>query len=889
MKLTSLRLLSSVLCLLALALAPATTKSPAQTPPAINTTISAKTAPKIETPKALSLAKKYWLWASPIIEPACSGDFNTVITQPPTFVGAVKNEQLAVTLSADITILTVLGGAPNTVAALACAAFDAAPASIEPAQNLGCAIATFSDDNTDPKIHAKQTEIHADAETLLQYAVCLSIDNGNYTAASLEPLVTLGNLCIDMKKYDDARDKFETALKICKGYSPALAGMITYYQATNNSRQLTLFMQSASDDAAQNPSELGKATNKLDDIQKPLREDHDLSTQENLENYMDKIKDMDAVTYADLIDKIDPDTATEIRNHAKALNQKMTLKIPDMSLLTQFTELSPQTLNMITASAGAVGQEVQYVAKYAVRYTLQSQADMYQNMGINAQVTIPGLGSMSMTDLMRDAAKNPQKYEQLDKQNGGMQVNVNPDEMKKAALAYAAGMMKNMMGAMQASASGDPDAGTKVMKTVSKSEPIYAVMTMNPFDYANSWDVIIQQYNVKPLMEKLNALTSYVTMVPNESSTKLMPIRQKYMEDAMRIQSAESNELVDLQAQYYEKLKQLGNQRLDDDQMAQAKKGLEAQLKMDTCKVKMKYNPELRAAAQSAWKQATAITSVAYKKLEKHIPVMYQSVMKHLVYISDEKIRQQLEDKMVGAIARGLQTAITNLIMAYTMVGDGGLSEQQWIEENCGAEELAKLQETINVSEQDMRNIQAAKMNDFKSGKIDENTPLFRELDAKYGVNINFLFFKYRVNEFFTSAYFSLPTPYFSFSKSIYENNITGNTNVNMDVSVRAKAGMMSGEVKYGTTYVKDKKGIIHPLDQRLEYSAKFGMGSLSLSSGRSFSTLRGDRAFNKLELSGNKVIDGWKKEFAGKDLASLIPGKLPPLTLWNGQYKLDE
>ena len=830
--------------------------------PAVNTAVPAKEAIKVEQAAALAIAKKYWLWASPIAEPALKDDFKKLITWIPAFDGVKKNEELAVKLSSDIMVLNTYNNAPNITAAIAGAAFDMAPGYVEPAQNLGCAIASFSDNNKDAKVRAREKEIYADAETLLNYAVYLSLDNGNYTDGSLDPLIALGNLYIDMKKYEEAKEKFETALKIREGYPPALTGMITYYKAVKKPQMIAGVKEAA----RKKPTIIGKAFNEIDKKQKPIDANNHDGTEASIEKYTQTIIDVGPVTYADIIEMIDPAAARQMKDRVKKLNDKMKITVPDISILTQYTTINEDNIIRVYAASQAVGQEMESIANYALRSGLQavnSQADMLEDIGITAKVSVSGkagASNMTIAEFIRDAAKNPQKYEDAE-------IEVDEEEMQRQAMAYAEQMMGGLSKATQGDPKkADPKAVTKVFKDSSKAEPILAILAVNPFEYANAWDIIIQQKNVRPLTAKMGALGAYINTVNSKALADLTDIRETLIREYGKLES-----------EYNKKDMALSNADYSQE---------ERQLK--ECQLKREYYPRFNNTSRIYWSQATQTTSMAYKKLENYIPKMYQSIMKHLVYITDEKIRGQQEDKLVGTIASGLQAAIGNVLLAYASLGKHAF-DKTWIE--CDEEKMRQL--TLAVAAQkskaaaEMKAAQDKKLNAFKNGVIDENSSYYKKFIEPYESSVNLGVLKWKINDHFSYLKINLWTPNASLDYSRFENHLTGNTYINSDLSIRGGAGPVSGEATVGTTLVRDKNGNVHPdnIDERAGFNVGASKGFLSVSTGTTYSTQRGSRSYNKLELTGNEYLDGLKEEYFG-DIGKWIPSEVPPKELWKGEYE---
>ncbi|MDR0778685.1 MAG: hypothetical protein LBE48_04535 [Methanomassiliicoccaceae archaeon] len=806
----------------------------------------------------LAVAKKYYSWSFQIIEPAIQSEFARVINWDPRFDGKRKDDKTAAKLSYDVMILGAHGGASNAAAAVACAVFDIAYDDVCASQNLGCAIAAFCDNSKNAEIKEKEKEIYADAETILLYAVNISSDNGKYTNKSLEPLTALGNLYLDMLRNEEAKNKFESVLSIRDCYPPAMTGLMAYYRAINRPQMIRGFGMAVKN----KPTVIGRAFNEIiknNEDKVPSRKES-LGTEEALEKNMEELSNVEATTYADVFGNIDPENAQRIRKNTKEIGDRMRIRIPNMTVLTQFTKIDEENQISIGCAIRAVGDELVNLTKYTLRYAKESvntQADVFENLGVEGRIM-----GLTLPDFMRDVVKNPKKYENAD-------IAFNPGlagEMQNKMMAYANDMIANIEKIMGGDTSTETVA--KAFKSVGKVDPLIAVQSLDPYDYANAWDVIIQQFNAKRLSEKINAIGSYITMVNGRTTNGYVDILETFTREYRKITTAyikEEERIVDVY-------------RDDPDK-----------LKVAMHKLHVNYYPQFNNCYRPYFGQATQLTSMAYKKLERYIPMMYQAAMKHLVYISDEKVRHDQENKLVGIIAQGLQAAIQLLVGSY---GFGGLKDIRLC--GCDPEEMERLEASIAEREkkigEDMIMKQKAHMNAFKNGDIDENSSWYKNYVKKYEYSLDLIFIKYRTNDHFTVTDKNFWSPFGSFSHSSFENHISGQRKVSCDISVGLDAGAVSGEAKFGFSYVRDKNGRIHPddLDVRAGLGASAGKGPVSVSAGIEASLQRGTKLQGKLELSGNEYIDRMKERYFGEH-RGWIRTEIPTLELWSGEYVISD
>jgi hypothetical protein len=267
---------------------------------------------------------------------------------------------------------------------------------------------------------------------------------------------------------------------------------------------------------------------------------------------------------------------------------------------------------------------------------------------------------------------------------------------------------------------------------------------------------------------------------------------------------------------------------------------------------------------------------------------MYQAVMKHLVYISDEKVRQEQEDRLVGLIAQNLQQAIQILIAAY------GLGQMR-DERDCGCDEeaLMALEREIAAKEKKEGNEkiqrQRAAKNAFKNREVDENSRYYQEYVKKGEREWNLIVFKYRTNDYFNAAEGGIWTPWGSFSHSSVTNSFTGVTKGSNRLSISVPVGPVKVSGKWEVDYVRAADGTIHPqdLDRRSSIEVSGGYGPLSATAGISF-TPRGTSVYSNIELSGSEYIDVFKEDALGEVISPWVEIETPSKKVWNGEYTFE-
>ena len=786
--------------------------------------VSAANLRKPTQAETLSIASKYYSLARPNIETGKS-DFDKAVNWNPAFDGQKKDYALAGALAYENVQIAFIVGAPNLSLALAGAVFDIASDDRTAALNLGSAIAMFCDGSADAAVRARENEIYADAETAMLYAISMSLVNGDFSHGSLEPLVALGNLYLDMDRLEDARGCFEAALGVKPYYRPALEGMMIYYLKTNKPHQSVVMRKAAKNDK----TEVGK---EADEVEKNNEQADDLvekgmHTEAELEEYLNRATKIKVISYADFFKELDPKTTKAVADSQKTIKDKMKITIPDISLLTHFSDVNKTNYDEVSAAAQAVGGELEFVGKYAASLapsSMNTTADMLDATGI--KITIDG---MNMSEFLRKMAKNPdQEYD------GPGEGDVDMDSVYK----YIGGMMSGIFDAMSGGTGGD------AVKAAGQADPLYKVMAKNPFNYANSFDILIQQYNVVPLVTKMNALAGYLHTVG--ANDKLVKLKLSYVDDAQKLHE---EELVDWKA--YSDWNEAESRRIDampdGDSKANALERHMIEQKQKTHAIHTKWYPKWNAMTQPYFKQLSSIAVEAYKKMEKQIPVMYNDIMPHIIAISDEKVRQQQEDKFYSIIANGVLTGIGDVVSSYAI----GLMYMDINRCGCDENELTDLSWKKAALEREYQEKQDAHLNSIKSGEIDFNSKWYKDYLSKWERPYDCGLFKYRIGDNYSYFRGGIWTPLGHASHARFSNEATGEY-------ARQSAFGVSGPFSIDVSsqiegrFVKDEQGNLHPRDTVRKSSVEVtaGKGPLELTLGVSSCIQRGSNVYGKLGLS---------------------------------------
>ncbi|MDR2865802.1 MAG: hypothetical protein LBV13_00115 [Methanomassiliicoccaceae archaeon] len=805
--------------------------------------------------RILKIAKKYYDWAKPIISLG-KNEFKKAVDWVPEFDGRKNDVEKAGTLSFDTAMLGTFPGTGTITVAFACAAFDLAPESVVMSQNLGSAIALFCDNSPDLSIKEKKKEIYEDAAAVLIYAVSLSLSEDMYTEKSLGPLVALGNLFLDMEKYEEAKHLFTTARRLDETYMPAVEGLAAYYKAVKKPQLAGMVREGAK----KNPTGCGRSANEIDKNVKKATEISQKgdANEEEMEKDMDKAETVEAPNYGDLFDSIDQATAAKIRNNRKELNNRMVITVPNLDILFPFTDITEDNQISVKSAVAAVAEEIPKLIKYMKRLPIGAahrDADILENTGIG-DFYVRG---MKFHDFMRDAANNPQKYEDSKINAEGK---IRTDNANKFIKDIKDGIAETT--AARHGMEGGDRFGKNLMRTAAKAEAVLFPLSLNPFKYANAWDILLQQYNAMPLIRKRTLLFGYMAEILRKRSKILFEVQRNYHREYGEINDIFKRELDDLKERYQKQIDIINKMISDcDDQGCGRCKSLSKRIddlsdqhEVDKHKLHLKYYPQLNQCTKRFWLEGTGVAIVMYKKLERNAPRMYKEVMKHLVYISDEKVRAEQEDILVGTIAQSIASAIGLVLGAY------GMGEILRIEQcGCDFQATDELEERLKKEKKEkdyeMLMRQKAARDSFKSGAVDENSAFYKNYLKQWEYSFDVGFFKYKVNDHFTTTHLNIDLKLGSFDYSSFQSNITKAGSVKADLTLKLeKQGVdVKGEATFGFTYVWDKNGNPHPdgFDLRAGLKATASLGPIETEIGISSSVREGFNATAGAKVSGEQ------------------------------------
>jgi len=808
-------------------------------------------AKEVKQNKVLEIAKKYYEEIKDQVEDDLADEFDRVVDWTPVFDGTNQDTELNSKLSMDVAIMVTYYDAKNFFLALASAVFEKDVNSVVSATNLATAISAYCDRSIMDGDESRKKEMYNDAISVYLYAVKLSAEDGKYTQSSIIPLICLGNLYLDYKKNKEAFDCYDMALKIDPNNKNALMGMESYYRAVNNKAKM-LAMQERQ---AKTVTVMGNAANKIEKDRESIKEGADL-TGEALEEFTIKMSELPPVTLADFYESVDPDTAKKIRENVKSAQNKMDFAVPSADVLLQYSHYShtaePAFLGAMTAFLQYDSQNMQKKYKSGemaedITDSMENYTEMLDGMGIDLEID-----GMNLSDFVKKRMKNPNDESE--------------PEVNLSGLGDAVKNAKDMLKAME-----NNDRKTH-LEDMAKTDKSYRIMTVNPFEYANSYDILVQQNNIASLKSKAAIHKSNIAGIMgamiNTLSETTMKLNEKYYPIGI---------------EYAQKVKVIEEKYTDEE------------LIVKLHELHAEYYPRINAIIEPLWAQATNVVAVNYKKLEKYLPVMYKDCMKYIMLISDDDIREKEEGDLKRFLEETVFAARGYVSTAY------GLPTKLDIKMcDCDTEQVNALKEQFKQQAKKAENERLKKLrqdrNDFLSGKLDENTQLYQKIIKKYEYTTDFGIYKYTHNEYKSTTEVSIWTPNASLDYQKMQNHFTGKTYVNADMELSGKLTVIAAEAdvtaKFGFSYVKGKDGSIHPddIDIRSGLSASMSAGkAINISAGAEASALRGLTGNASISLTGNGYIDDFKKANIHEAVTDWI--KTPDFSkpVWKGKYTIEQ
>jgi tetratricopeptide (TPR) repeat protein len=638
-------------------------------------------------------------------------DYSKAVTWIPRFDGLNPDAEKAKRYSLLVAAATQYLNRPHLVTALACAVFALDPQSTVNASNFASSIITAGERlNPSPAKAEALAPYRKDAESAFLYAMAISMKNDAWTIASLTAILNLGNLYIDMGKLEEARSLFQVARKLSPYSWAAALGMAAYFNAIGKPDKALAIL---GDDNLDRPEKLVLAVKAAKALEKSdaFSELPPGSPDNVYEKGIKTISSEPIATAADFVSQLDQSTRNKMRYFIEHLPKAGSFVAPSIKTVAQYASLkaisSPQGISALKDFQEMLGI-----------YTISSSASsgdqqlrMLSRMGLNID---PGID-------LQDLAKHPEKY--ADKQIPGAKVSGTEQFM-----ANVQKMRKEAETAQRDLATGKTASSIAL---VAKVDPFFTILQIDPDQYADPMNVVIQKQNFVVHNRKTNLYKGYLISV-NKRTYKAVTETVRLTQE--KIASLDTMRSAELDA-FERQRAQAAASGVDTET---------AEWKLKKHAIHQKYFVQFNNAAETGFSSATNVASAAYvQRIKPTAEAYYYDVIRHVALISDPDVRDQKEAALRSSMNSALMWALQNVMVAY-----GSFSYSDDWDCDCDIEALLRQRDAERTaldkeeSGRILRN-KAARAR-FASGEMPESSPLFKRLDA-YGTDFDFVFIKGRI------------------------------------------------------------------------------------------------------------------------------------------------
>lgn len=798
-----------------------------------------KIVPSIKVADILSLAKHYYSLSNPKIETEAKSEYKRIVSWTPNFVGSKTDGKKAKEASAAVALAVSYTNAKNFYLSMASAVFTLDPKSALGAGNFASAVASYYDDLLlEGKKEKNMEKYYADAIKIYNYGVQISIKDGELSKDALSLLVSLGNIYLDTGKKDKAYTCFKTAMAIEKSYWPARKAMYNYYMSEKKfDEALKLAMEESEYPV------FVKATSKVskikdeEDKKNPIPEGE--VADEVMEKYLDNLVIVDAISQADFLEEIDKEAQAKLKALLKEVQSKMKYTAPDIRMVAQYS-----SLKNISTPEGRVTLQ-------AFNSGIESYSYRAEYLGVKSYEE-PAKNFGHTTDL--GGYNTQQEFEAAMAGNPDFHLDMNffsTFDSDAQFEAFVAELEKNVAQYEQ-----DPSKGEDLFKTISKVQPEKAVFALNPFDYSNPLDIYIQKLNMADFEKKFMPYEQYLI--------KMIYKNSKMVEDAIRD----------------------GNERTSRmrDNIIRMEQEIEDKEQRHYI-VHMGLIPDYNRTNEVLWNQITQLALDNYtKKTKKYVEKMYNDCMKHVILISDEKIQEMLEERVIALALRSISIALRDVYNAYSF-GDYRPPQECGCDEKAMAAARAAREKAENAAHNELikKNMEAKKK--FESGELDENSAYYKKIIKPYEVKITSPFFEGMVGPYKSGWKFNMAGLDFGKMQQHIRNSTTYDGGIEIQL-VGGEAGNFEGGLsvfgRFNATKLEGKSLSMGDID--ITGGAKADLtapGLISATAGASVSSVRGSKVFGSFGFTGDNLLDDNIKTYLGN--------WKPDLTIkeWNGEYEV--
>jgi len=483
------------------------------------------------------------------------------------------------------------------------------------------------------------------------------------------------------------------------------------------------------------------------------------------------------MTSADFITQLDQSERNKMRYFIEHLPAAGSYQAPPIKKLTQYS-----TLKVICGPQGqsALKDFSEMLSVFSLKSfasTSNRQLDWLADMGLKID---PGVD-------MDDVAKNPQKY---------MDKNMDPNVKVTGKEEFIERMNQMRMEANKAKLDLATGKTASTIAIAGKLDPINIILQMNPDDYADPMNIIMQKMNFTVYNRKNHLYTGYLHSLNKrtyDQVTEIIAQCNRKMEDLTKVKDAEMEE--------YEK-------RRDAAEKQALETGTtfrEAEWALIAHNIHVRFFNAANQIQETGFGSATNVVSTTYmRRFKPNVEAYYYDVIRHIALISDPDVRSKEETDMRNSIYQAVTWYLNTVLTAH-----GSFKYYDEWDCDCNLEGLLAAREAEDEAvaqeenERLARNKQAKAV--FDSGEIPESSQLFKKLD-EYVDEYQLGLIKVRascarttveVNTEWLQKTFNLPA---SFSYKSTTSEFTGATTRNAGLSVGVKKDVGEGEVSANLT-----------------------------------------------------------------------------------------
>ncbi len=778
----------------------------------------------------LKLAETRNAQAKKLFKPDELSAYAGAVNWVPRFDNATKDKDKAKKYSISVSSATNYFNKPEFIIAFASAVFALDPESVTGANNLASAIITAGERLNQGKLKSKEiTLFQKDAEACYLYALATSMKGDAWTDNSLTTMINLGHLYIDMEKLDEARSLFQAARKQSPFSWDAAMGMAAYFHAVNKPGKAVAILE---DDNLDKPEMIRVAKKASKALEKTEEVPVD-SPDKVYEEHLSAVNAEPIVTSADFLAQIDQSERNKMRYFVENLPVKGSFSAPPIKKLTQYASLKAATGPQGESAMKDFMQMLQVYSMTSYASLGNEQLKMLKELGLDLDLGVD----------LNDVAKHPEKYI-----NSKKRPNVKVDKTK--LMENLAKWKKEAAQAKNGLYTGKTEALTNLMGEI---DPSFNIIKLDPQNYADPMNIIIQKHNFAVLNRKTNLYNGYLFKINKTVHNALADIVAQYsrkIEEAAKIQANQ--------------LEELDRRRKAQKSSNSGGGNLDSEWEIMEHNIHVSYFNMCNNAAETAFVSATNVAVSNYmQKIKPKAEAYYYDVFRHIALISDPDIRNRKDMEMRQAITSALVKALNSVGVAY-----GSFKYHNEWECGCDVGALLDKRDAEREAREDEENARIMRNKNaklaFESGEIPESTPLFKKIDG-YGFDFDYFFFKGRMSPARTVVNFNIKlpipgSPELFASQSISE--FTGAATYGQGIKINI--GADQGDVKAGAYFnlsssvSTDGQGVVK------DYSVTAGTG-LSVSAKDTSVSVGGEMTFGPNGLQDSDFSAGISRDFSNQ------------------------